>query len=219
MQTPHRNVQMSLLHRESTVALIVVSTNTPLSKFMPIKNKKQSCYLMRPFIPIISPKVLNLFPWWNVKCCRALYLHNFRQRALKQRPRCTEWAGNDLQFSSTWKQLMCLCKAVCMNVHQCFMCGIKIIECKLRLSMNSGCISLWYWVVWRFEKSFSPMHLQRQKCYKNRLQVWATCILCVFSVRAACRRWMLGLQRWSVCVYLFCICLFTSLPGLYLCSC
>lgn len=123
---------------------------------MPIKNKNQSCYLMRPFIPIISPKMLNLFPWWNVKCCRALYLHNFRQRALKQRPRCTEWAGNDLQFSSIQKQLMCLCKAGYGNVHRRSMCGIKIIECKWRLSTNSGWISLWYWVLWRFEKVIQP---------------------------------------------------------------
>lgn len=146
MQTPHRNVQMSCTVRAQPLQFCLAPhQHTSLSKFMPIKNKNKSCYLMRAFIYVISPKVLNLFPRWNVKCCRTLYLHNFRQRALKQRPRCTEWAaGNDLQFSSTQEQLMCLCKTVYVNVHQCSMCGIKLIECKWRLSTNSGCISLWY---------------------------------------------------------------------------
>lgn len=164
---------------------------------------------MRPFIPIISPKMLNLFPWWNVKCCRALYLHNFRQRALKQRPRRTEWAGNDLQFSSIQKELMCLCKAGYGNVHRRSMCGIKIIECKWRLSANSGWISLRYWVLWRFEKVIQPhAPSKREGVTKIGCKCGQPAPPCVSSVRAASKRWALGLPRSSVCTcFVFaCIC-------------
>lgn len=137
-----------------------VDTTPPLSEFRSVKIKTKCCYLMKPFTPIVSPKVLESFSSIEVKCSGALYLHKFRQRALKWWPWCTEWTAND-SFSSTQKQLMWLCRAVHVNVRQHSKCGIKIIECKLRLSTNSGCMSLWYWILWRFEKSFSRTHFQR----------------------------------------------------------
>lgn len=116
----------------------------PLSEFRSVKIKTKSCYLMRPFIPIISPKGFESFSLIEVKYSRALYLHNFRQRALKWWPRCTEWTHFPL-LKNNW------CRAVHGNVCQRSKCGIKIMECKLRLSTNSGCMPLWYRILWRFE--------------------------------------------------------------------